>query len=49
VHLQEATKKAGGGMEFWFATLAQATDPDQLLTKPIWYRIGQSTRFSLLG
>ena len=48
-HLQEATQKAGAGMAFWFTTLAHATDPDKLLTTPIWHRIGATEQFSLLG
>jgi hypothetical protein len=49
VHLQEATEKVEVGMDFWFTTLEQATDPDKLLTHPIWQRIGSDQRFSLLG
>ena len=48
-HLQEATKKTGAGMDFWFSTLTHAIEPGRLLTQPIWHRIGSTKRFSLLG
>jgi len=49
VHLQEATEKTGAGKNFWFTTFEQATEPDALLTAPIWFRAGQKDRYSLLG
>ena len=48
-HLQEATKKTGAGMDFWFSTLTAATNPEKLLKQPIWDRIGSTKRYSLLG
>jgi cold shock CspA family protein len=41
-HLREVTHSAGGGDLFIFSTLAQAADPDQVLTGCIWHTLAQS-------
>lgn len=45
--LKEAAERANASNMFWFALFAQATDPRQILTAPIWQVAGKSGQYCL--
>lgn len=45
--LKEAAERANASNMFWFAVFAQATDPRQVLTTPIWQVVGKSGEHAL--
>jgi hypothetical protein len=45
-NLKRITEQAGGRGRFWFSTFDQVS-PETILTKPIWYKAGQTGRFCL--
>lgn len=48
-HLKTATETVGGDGRFRFTTFDEATDPDTVLSAPIWRKAGADGRFALLG
>ena len=46
--LKTATREAGGDRKYWFTTFDQVT-PERVLTAPIWQRLGEETRYALVG
>lgn len=47
-NLKALAEKADEGNMFWFSTFAQALDPSQLLTAPIWQPVGSDAPRALL-
>lgn len=45
--MKSAAERAGGSSLFWFTTFEHATDPQQVLTEPIWQVIGTQGRHRL--
>lgn len=48
-HLKAVTEREGGSSRFLFATSADATDADKLLTAKIWHQAGATECVALLG
>jgi hypothetical protein len=47
-HLKEATEEVGGKSLFWFTTLDNIVNSNELFNAPIWHKAGSSKLLSLL-